>query len=227
VDSFEAPDAQTLRRLILEQSTFVSLLELVSFCWSLGIPVLQLHVFPLKQKRMHAMTVRVEDRYAILLGFETRYYARVAYILAHEIGHILLGHLEQSDALLEIDDPLTSGNLDGEETAADRFALALLTGTETPRVIANVQQYTATQLAHAAMDMANKVRIEPGVLALCLGHSTKQWRKAIGALKIIPPGEQEVGGQINEVASHQLNWEALSLGNREYLMRIMGRDDDS
>jgi hypothetical protein len=84
----DLPDVHTLRDTILNQGRLVDAVELLTFCWSFGIPVVQLNFFPLQQKRMHAMTVHVDSRYAILLGFGSRYYSRIAYILAHEIAHI-------------------------------------------------------------------------------------------------------------------------------------------
>ena len=191
----------------------------------MGIPVIQLRVFPLRQKRMQAMTVKVSGRYAILLGYESEYYARVAYILAHEIGHILLGHLVHSDSLLDMDDPLTADEPDGEEVEADGSSLVLLTGRDDPQVIADTKSYKASQVAQAAMAHAGQERIEPGVLALCLGHATGNWPEAYGALKMIAPGAQKVGDQINQLAANQFNWEALSLANRDYLMQVMGLSD--
>lgn len=219
--------AQRVRDAILSHAKFVDVTELLKFCWTLGLPVIQLRVFPLQAKRMQAMTVKVEERYAILLGFESRYYARVAYILAHEIGHILLGHLEHSDSLLDMDDPLTIGNLDAEEIGAERAALVLLTGREDPKVIANLQSYNSRQLAQAAVDAANKERIDPGMLALCQGYATGKWTQTYGALKRIPPGEQQVGKEINELAANQFDWGALSLANRDYLAQVIGRGDDA
>ena len=131
--------------LILRQARFVNLPQLLTFCWATGIPVIQLRVFPLPQKRMQAMTVKVNEKYAILLGYESEYYARMAYILAHEIGHILRGHLEHSDSLLDIDDSLRAGNLDAEEVDADRAAFILLTGRANPQALADLQSYSASQ----------------------------------------------------------------------------------
>lgn len=219
--SSSLPDAAALREVILNQGRLVNAFELLNFCWSFGIPVIQLRFFPLQQKRMHAMTVRAGDRYAILLGFDSKYYARVAYILAHEIGHILLGHLTQQNSLLEIDDPIKSDNLDDEEAAADRVALMLLTGSENVRITANIASYTASQLADAAMGAAEEKSIDPGVLALCLGHATRKWRQSFGALKIIPPGEQDVSEAINRLAAAQFDWQALSYANHEYLARAI------
>lgn len=221
------PDALTLRTVILSHGRLVDARELITLCWSFGIPVLYLRVSPLGRKRMHAMTVRVGGRYTILLSFESKYLARTAYIVAHEIGHVLLGHLDGSDAILEVDDPLTSGTVDGEEIEADRFALALLTGRENPEVLTLERSYTASQLAHAAMDAGRQEAVDPGVLALCLGHTTKRWAQSIGALKVIPPGEQDVASLVNDLAFHQLNWDSLSPTSQEYLSRILGRESAS
>ena len=141
---FPLTDAQSVRDAVLDRAKWVGLPELLTFCWQAGIPVIQLRVFPLQQKRMQAMTVKVNQRYAILLGFESEYYARTAYILAHEIGHILLGHLEHSDSLLDMDDPLTGTNLDAEEVAAERAAFILLTGESDSHVLADNKSYRAS-----------------------------------------------------------------------------------
>lgn len=223
---FPLTDAQRAREAILDQARFVGLPELMNFCWQAGIPVVKLRVFPLPRKRMQAMTVKVNRRYAILLGFESEYYARTAYILAHEIGHILLGHLEHSDSLLDMDDPLTGADLDSEEVEAERAAFILLTGQSDPHVLADKDSYRASQLAQAAMKAADQVRIDPGMLALCLGHATGKWTETFGALKIIPPGTQPVSDQINQLATSQFDWEALSLANRDYLAHVMGKRDD-
>ena len=216
-------DAESIRDAILRQARFVDLPQLLTFCWQTGIPVIQLRVFPLQRKRMQAMTVKVNERYAILLGYESEYYARMAYILAHEIGHILLGHLDYSDSLLDMDDPLTADNLDDEEVDADRAAFILLTGNDNPEVLADALSYSASQLAQAAKAAADREQIEPGILALCLGHATGNWRQTIGSLKIIDPGAQPVGDQINELAANQFDWQALSLANRDYLAQVIGR----
>lgn len=220
-------DAQSIRDAILQDTRFVALPHLLAYCWQAGIPVINLRVFPLQRKRMQAMTVKVEGRYAILLGYDSGYFARMAYILAHEIAHILLGHLGNSDSLLDMDDPITHGDRDAEEVEADSTAFILLTGRANPQVVADQQSYSATELAQAAMAAADGERIEPGILALCLAHETRKWDKAIGALKIIDPGPQPVGDQINRLAANQFEWQAISLANRDYLAQVMGLNDSA
>jgi IrrE N-terminal-like domain len=177
--------AAELRRQILQSSPYVRLGELLVACWGLGIPVAKTNIFPLEQKRMQAMTVRLDGRYAILIGRNSTFPAWIAFILAHELGHIACGHITDSAALLEMDDPLQIAERDNEELQADAFALALLTGDEQPEIISDAERYSAQQVAGAVVHAAADKRIDPGVLALCLAYSTGRWAESIGALKMI------------------------------------------
>lgn len=215
--------AMQIRDSILKTSAVVDAESLLVLAWSLGVPVLQLRVFPLQHKRMHAMSVGVQDRAVILLARVASYAAPVAFTLAHELGHVMLGHLEGGEALVDLEDPFLSPELDDdEEVAADRFALQLLTGQTSPQIVVDTDKFTATQLAAAAVAQGPILGIEPGVLAMCAGHSTGEWSKAYGALKIIPPGQQDVSTSINELARRQIDWSAVSVDGQDYLHAVMG-----
>jgi len=129
-------DAKTLRSAILHQQPFVRLIDLLSLCWSFGIPTIHLRIFPLARKRMSAMSVRVGERNAIMLGKDSFYPPHVAFYLAHEIAHIALGHLGEHPMVvdLETEEP-TATDQDAEENKADEFALELLTGHPRPTVL--------------------------------------------------------------------------------------------
>jgi hypothetical protein len=221
----EPLSALRLREILLESFQVVALDALLTFAWSIGIPVVQMRLFPLSQKRMEATTVRVRDRAAILVGRESRFQAQIAYVVAHEIGHLVLGHLQTATALLEMEDPLRVDSPDEEELAADRFALELLTGHPDIEVESDTASFTATQLAAAAFAASVDRRIDPGVLALCLGHATGRWRQAIGAQKVLPPGEQDIGSRLNQLADTQLRWSDLSFESQEYLRKVLALTD--
>jgi Zn-dependent peptidase ImmA (M78 family) len=215
--------AGELRRALLSLSSVVGLGDLLAFCWAEGIPVIQLRLFPLARKRMHAMTVQVRDRFVILLGREAKFASQAAYFVAHEIGHIVEGHTGGLAALVDMDDPfMVVGGTDGEESAANRFALELLTGDPDPHVESNRKSFSAAQLAQAAMTSAESSRVDAGVLALCLAHATGRWAQAFGALKMIPPGEVDVGGEVNALARRELVWGSLALDAQDYLSKVMG-----
>jgi len=127
-------EAWELRSSILRSRPFVDLQGLLAACWAIQMPVIHLRVFPLRAKRMHAMATRVADQYAILLGRDARYPAPVAFTLAHEVGHIMLGHVGASSAIVDIGDPLQQGKRDAEESQADQYALEVLVGTSNPNI---------------------------------------------------------------------------------------------
>lgn len=163
-------DAAGLRDAILRGSRFVDLNSIIATCWALGVPVIHLRVFPLEAKSMHAMVVALDRRFAVLLGRDAGYPAPVAFTLAHELGHIMLGHLADAPALVDLEDPVRARDGDEQEREADRFALTLLTGSPYPDIRTNLERFNAPTLAKAVLDVADRYAVEPGTLALCLAH---------------------------------------------------------
>ena len=218
--------ALELRGAVLASGQFVDALGLLSLTWGIGIPVLHLRVLPLEQKRMHAMSSAVDHRAAVLLGRSDSYFAPAAFTIAHELGHIMLGHLPGGETVVDVEDPFRSPDRDDdEEVAADAFALELLTGQPSPIILIEDQSFTATQLADAVMREGPGLGIEPGVLAMCAGHHTGRWEQAYGALKIIQGGAQDVPTAINSLARSQLDWDAMSMDSQDYLATVMGLPD--
>lgn len=222
-DTTPTYSALAIREAILAGAPFVHAEALLAFAWGVGVPVIQLRLFPLAAKRMHAMTAAVGGRAAVLLARNSSYLAPTTFTLAHEIGHLMLGHLAGAAAVVDFEDPLDSPDSDDdEEAAADRFALELLTGEPEPVVLTNIEHFTATQLAAAVELEGPNLAIEPGVLAMCAGHSTKGWEKVYGALKIIAPGAQDVSVWLNSVAVRQLDWTSMPEDSTAYLRIVMG-----
>jgi len=217
-------DAYAIRSAILRSNQYVDLSSLLALCWGIGIPVIQLRVFPLDAKSMHAMVVKSGVGFAILVGREDSYPAPAAFTIAHEIGHIAHNHLRDSEALVDLEDPTAAGaGEDREEDEADRFALELLTGRAEPEFRSNVESFSGLQLADAALRAAPRNRIEPGTLALCFAYKTEAWKQANAALRhIYAGGPIPVGDAINKVASSQIDWSSLTEDSASYLSNIMG-----
>ena len=219
--------AADLRATVLKFARWVGLRELRSLCWGIGIPLLYLEVFPLEQKRMHAATARVGDRHAILIGRHSSFPAQVAYYVAHEIGHIALGHSMDAAAVLDVDDPLRAVDADGDERAADRYALELLTGSADPQLEASVENFTAQSLADAVLQEGPAHGIDPGVLALCMGHRSGRWAQVFGALKRMGGEDPGVSGELNRLARAEFAWDAIPVDTQDFLDTVMGgRDRD-
>ena len=213
--------AAGLREAILSAHRYVDLQSLVTTCWALGIPVIHLRVFPLEAKSMHAMVVTVEGRFAVLLGRDASYPAPIAFTLAHELGHILLRHLEGSQALIDLEDPATAADGDVQENEADAFALTLLTGSAKPDIQTNVDRFNAPTLAGAVLDAGPRHRIEPGTLALCLAYHRDAWPTANAALRFIYTERKPVWREINGIADMEIDWDGLGHESAHYLRNVM------
>jgi Zn-dependent peptidase ImmA (M78 family) len=215
-------EALELRMSILQRRTFIDLQGLLAACWAIGVPVIHLRVFPLDAKRMHAMAVKAAGRHAILLGRDADYPAPVAFTLAHEIGHIMLGHIAASSAIIDVGDPLGPNQGDIEEEEADRYALELLLGTPRPDIQTNVKRFNSAQLAQAVLDQGPTQRIEPGTLALCLAYEYDLWPVANAAMQHIYTEQKPVWQEVNGIALRELDFAAVSDDHSDYLRNIMG-----
>jgi len=216
-------DSMSLRKAILREQRYVRLLDILSACWSMGIPVIHLRIFPCERKRMSAMAVRVGGRTAIMLGRDSMYPPHIAFYLAHELAHIALGHLSHEPVVVDFDTTgLATSSDDPEEMEADRFALELLTGASQPKVLPRFQGYSARELARVALDAAPQLSIEPGTLALCFGYSTGDWATANAAIQRIYSEPRPVWAEVNRVAAGQLTLDLIPDDSRHYLKAILG-----
>jgi Zn-dependent peptidase ImmA (M78 family) len=216
---------EALREAILAGSRFVDLTALVATCWALRVPVIQLRVFPLEAKSMHAMVVKADGRYAILLGRDASYPAPMAFTLSHELGHIMRGHLSDAPAVIDLEDPALAQDPDDQEKEADRFALALLTGSAEPDIETSLDNFNAPTLAAAVLGAAERYSVEPGTLALCLAYQRKSWPVAMAALKFIYTEKKPAWREINGIADVELDWDALSDETAHYLRAVMIGDN--
>jgi hypothetical protein len=216
-------DAFIIREAVLQSQQYVDLDGLLALCWGVGIPVIHLRVFPLDAKSMHAMVIEVDGRHAILLGRDASYPAPIAFTLAHEIGHIVLGHLTGAPALVDLKDPATVTDPDDQEKEADTFALSLLTGRPDPVITTSIADFNAPTLANAVLKAGPEHGVDPATLALCLAHRTGVWPRAMAALKFIYGRDgSPMWRGTNVKASAELNWDEIGPDSAEYLHNVIG-----
>jgi hypothetical protein len=210
------PSAAELRDLVFQSGAdHVGFGDVLSLCWSLQVPVLHLRLFPARTKGITAMTVRIGERYAILVARESGVPAQYMFHVAHELGHIALGHLVDSAAIVDADptDPENAEDLikgDDEEEAADQFAQELLTGDRRFQVTrASLESDagitgTPRELAQRALQAGQALRIDPGHIVMCYGESTGEWALAQSAAKLIPSQQEKPGTLVNTVFWEQV-----------------------
>ena len=208
------PDPLSLRQALMASGRpFVAFGDVLTACWSLGVPVLHLRVFPSTTKGVTAIAVRLGQRHAILVARESGFDAQYMFHVAHELGHIALGHLREAGAIVDAD-PLDPANRaddlidDEEEVAADAYAQALLTGEPSFNVLdgqfTTAAHGSARELAELAQQSAPQLRVDPGHIVMCYGHSTQNWPRATAAAKLLPQQPLTPGALVNRVLWSQL-----------------------
>ena len=207
-----------IRKLILDEQQCVNLENLLALYWSLSIPVIQTNLLPLGTKGMDAMVVTESGRFVVILARQSTTSASLAYILAHELGHIKCRHLEEIPIYVDVD---THKDLDEIEREANCFALELLTGNREIEFDENTYPNNADTLAKAVRKVGYEERIEPGTLALCYGYYTGRWAIATSAVKLLYENEDCSANKINSLALQQLDTSNLSVESLSYLKRVM------
>jgi hypothetical protein len=175
--------AEQLRTTILAKRRFVDLDGLLQFAWQSGIVVLHLAELPKAAKKFSGMAMFCGKTPAIVLAHGCDSPPWIAFHLAHELGHILLGHVTMESG------PLADGSIDqldqdADERAADEFACEVLTGFASLDADP-IYGLTAPKLVDKARDIAAKRGIDPGTVTLVYGRNANRIPVAQNALKMM------------------------------------------
>jgi Zn-dependent peptidase ImmA (M78 family) len=208
--------ASDIRQLILRTGApWVSLAGLVDYCWSVGLPVIHVSAFPPKTKKMDGLAYVRSGRYAIVLCKNSHHSAWLLFIVAHELGHIVLGHVGSNGVL--VDEQVDRNSTDEEEKAANAFALELLTGNPECQVFPVGPRVSARALARAAYQAGVHEQIDPGHLVLNCAYQMGNdfFAAANAALKLLEPA---VGLVRSRMLAH-LDKTMLSEDTYEFILR--------
>lgn len=114
-------DPAAIRELSKDGTGHVTLRSLLTWMWSLGIPVV-----PLLGRSGFSAAVWSVDGVPVVVLKEARDLAVYwLFDLAHELGHIVLRHIA-NESVIEVDSPRPELGPDSDENAASMFALDLL-----------------------------------------------------------------------------------------------------
>jgi len=212
-------DAKSVRNRILNGGDpWVSLSNLIDFCWNAGIPVIHLPDVP--GNKMDGMAVRADGRPVIVLSLNQKHEAWLLFILAHELGHILRGHLGEDEAW--VDEELDFGATETHEREANSFAVELITGD--PDTEASARPYPkAHELAKTASQLGKKYQIDPGAIILNFAYheSGNVWALASAALNELE-SDPSAPSLVRAKVDSNLNWDLLPKESADFLRRLMG-----
>jgi hypothetical protein len=201
---------------------WISLEAILNYSWLQGIPVLYLEATPPGNKKMDAMAVRVNGRPVIVVSRRSSHPAWIAFLVAHELGHIARGHVEEGIALIDTalgDDPFAS-ETDQDENEANDYAFALLTGAVGTRYFSKSQNVNAPALLEAAMAEGKKSKVDPGHIILNFGHHTSNWAMAMSALSRLKAVEPKQ--TINDTMARYIDLDALGEDAQEFVRKATG-----
>lgn len=184
--------AEQLREQLLAGPTGrVDFDAILNFCWSKDIPVIPLPNLPKGVRKMDAAAIRVSRHPAVVIALKNNSKAWLSFLLAHELGHLCLGHVPEGTALVEgsLSDSSefdAQSQQDLQEEQANQFAHLLLGGGQADGVVRRwSRSLPPVSLATDAMDAADELRTAPGHLVLRYAFQTHRWADARIALNFL------------------------------------------
>lgn len=211
------PDPGEWREHLLERSDrrWVCLRHILDASWSLGIPVVHLRNLPAGAKKPDALTTMVGDRPVIVILSQRRSPSWIAFIVAHELGHVHHRHLKPGQTL--VDEKIDKTSDEKDETEANDFAVRLLTGF--PDLgLSSTRSMGISQLAAAADSFGKSYRIAPGVAALNYGFTTGEWPLANGAVAQLEKNDDSAISLKAALGAH-LDPDSLSEDSMDWITR--------
>jgi len=204
--------------LAVSDKPWVCLRQIVEATWKLGIPVIHLRNVPAGMTKPDALTTMVGERPVIVVMNARKSPSWMAFILAHELGHLHHGHVQPGQTL--VDEKIDKSAEEKDERDANDFASCLLTG-HTNLGLNSPRRLNAQQLAAAVTKFGNDYRVAPGVAALNYGFTTGFWPVANGAVSILEKAD-DAGVCLRATLEAHLQADDFSEEAREWIGRATG-----
>lgn len=219
--------AKALREDVLAQfpGHWLGLRNLLMRCWAGGVPVVHIAQLGPGITKMDGMVVQTASRPVIVLSKGSELWAWQLFVLAHEIGHIALGHVSADEIL--VDEQLGAASYalddaDADEQAADSFAIELLNGRPAASYAVSTSRVNGPELADAAFEYGKRHHVDPGHIALNYAHSVDSWTVGQAAAKILQGQNPPASAVINDTMWGSIDVEAISRDSVEYLKKATG-----
>lgn len=213
-----------LRARILEKFPAVTLEGLCQWLWEHGVPVVHILNWPHQLRRPDAMCVRIGERPVVLVVRREIAPARLAYLVAHETGHIMSGHLGADNNAVLVDDTLPVDGQgfakDEDEKVADAYAMELLGGDALRVACRDIgKQSEEVKLAAAALKAGRGTGLDAGQVILGWARLTEDWKLAGMAMRYLMTA-QAAPIVVNDVAKGCIDLNALSSDGLDHLTRL-------
>lgn len=213
--------AEAIRKQILFDNPWVSLENLVSYCHSVGIPVIHLKNFPQGSKKMAGLALMSHGRPVIVLT-QPQKFGYMLFDLAHELGHIAMGHLNAENGQCHVDAKIENASTDTIEKEANEFAFEVISGQKSLRIGPTAGQLNTSGLARAAHIYGSDNHIDPTHIALNYGFAQRRWPVAVGAVKILCEDKKPDQDFIREMLKAGLDLDNIQEDDLNVLEKLIG-----
>ncbi len=222
--------AEKVRAMLLAgPSGRVDFDSLLACCWEFGIPVVPLPNLPKGVKKMDAAALKVGLRPAIVITRKNDSKAWLGFLLAHELGHIVKGHVPENGSIIEgsLQDTVefdAIGQADQQEIEANEFAHALLGGADADALVNGwpTSGYPVSIAAWATQGAQN-LRVAPGQLILRYAFLRHRWQEAQIALRFLHDDMEAQATLINSLRAN-IDTSAIADDLHEFVAQITGVD---
>jgi hypothetical protein len=188
-----------------------------------GLPVVYLTGLNQGVAKMDGMVVYTSDRPVIILSKTSPLWAWQLFILAHEVAHIVLGHVAPGEIL--IDDELSENSYvlkdnDLDERSADMFAVELLNGKQNATYRVADKHINFRELARTAYEFGQTQQIDPGHVVLNFANQSERWDIGIAAAKELQGHNPSASTVISEAMWGGIDSDLLPIDTIEFLGRV-------
>ena len=188
--------------------------------WSRGIPVVPLERLP--RPSFQAMACIVERRPVVLLSHKHDEPARVAFLIAHEVGHIVANHCAPEQPVIDGDDEVADHT--SIEARADAYAISVLGGSST---VPSPPGGDFKVAARRAAEFEQETGVDAGFVIFRWASIDRDYSRATRAIRAL---YRESGARraVREHIAKHLSIETSSETDRALLRCVYsGSDDDA
>ena len=171
-------DGLSWRSEIDRVGAHVSLEDILTDLWGRGVPVAPIDTLP--TPGFQGLACIVEDRPIILLGQRYDEPGRVAFIVAHEFGHISSGDCAPGHPV--VDEEAQIHDDSDMEKLADRYATQVLVGKD---AIPEIDGRDYRELARNAADLEHEQGADAGAIIYAWASRARDYSQASMAVKAL------------------------------------------
>ncbi|MDP2316298.1 MAG: ImmA/IrrE family metallo-endopeptidase [Pseudomonadota bacterium] len=214
-------DPLAWRALLQQEGQVVRLRNLLPDLWRRGIPVIHLDKDAVPEPRFQGMACIVAGRPAVVLAHNLDEPGHLAFVIAHEVGHIAYGDCVEGQPVVDEDDRNPD---DAEvERRADLYSARVLLGEGVPELTRGTHQELAEQASRIEKERVIDAALVIRRWGRLAGRAGDEGAHALAARAVAALGRDKRGKvEIRRAFDQHVDLEAASDADRALLSCLHG-----